>query len=262
METKDLVKTNGPDGGPCILRADGAIPIENMPSMREYRVAKMGLWDMMADYAEMYLHASADEVTIEDTAEWHLLINLIPGDVSADWTAHAGASKTVTVWATNAGGTSTLCTCANHGMAEGDVVSISGTTNYDGVYAISAVTVSTFVIAHAFVNDDGAHDIHWGSHMRATNALTTGRYLLTLDLSVIPLNAADIIEVSAFQNATQLTKLECVATLGALTVWTVVAGQCLVNYVNGDVITVAVMNNTGGDNVIVRNANISIIRIG
>jgi len=55
---------------------------------------------------------------------------------------------------TTASGTDTTVTSAAHGLANGDVVKISGTTNYDGTWTIENVTTDTFDIVIAFVADD------------------------------------------------------------------------------------------------------------
>ena len=50
--------------------------------------------------------------------------------------------------------TTTTVTSAGHGLSDGTIVQITGTTNYDGVYTISGKTDNTFVITIAYVADD------------------------------------------------------------------------------------------------------------
>jgi hypothetical protein len=50
--------------------------------------------------------------------------------------------------------TATTVTSAAHGLSNGDYVTIVGTTNYDGTYAISGVTTDTFNISASYVVDD------------------------------------------------------------------------------------------------------------
>lgn len=59
----------------------------------------------------------------------------------------------ITVFADGTGGTVTV-TSAGHGMANGDVVTISGTTNYNGTFVISSVATDTFKITDAWVAND------------------------------------------------------------------------------------------------------------
>lgn len=48
----------------------------------------------------------------------------------------------------------TLVTDAGHGLSTGDVITISGTTNYNGTFEITRVSSSTFWIRAPFVTDD------------------------------------------------------------------------------------------------------------
>lgn len=54
-------------------------------------------------------------------------------------------------WASN---DKVTCTDAAHGMVDGDEITISTTTNYDGTYTIEDVATNTFVIDTAYVADD------------------------------------------------------------------------------------------------------------
>jgi len=61
--------------------------------------------------------------------------------------------KTITVMASGGSGITTI-TSAAHGRANGDTVTIAGTTSYNGTFIISSVATNTFNIATAFVADD------------------------------------------------------------------------------------------------------------
>lgn len=97
-------------------------------------------------------YSSIDELTLYyrvDGGDW----TLIEGGVAANNTAAitafadaAGAPNEVTV------------TSVAHGLSDGDTVTISGTTNYDGVYVISDKTDDTFEIIHADDGDDATGD--------------------------------------------------------------------------------------------------------
>ena len=54
----------------------------------------------------------------------------------------------------NGGTDVTTITSASHGRANGDTVTISGTTNYNGTFTISGVATNTFNIPKAFVAND------------------------------------------------------------------------------------------------------------
>ena len=61
--------------------------------------------------------------------------------------------KTITVFATNGSGGTTVTSTA-HGRANSDKVTIAGTTSYNGTNTISSVTTNTFDISVAFVGND------------------------------------------------------------------------------------------------------------
>lgn len=54
----------------------------------------------------------------------------------------------------NAGGGEVTVTSAAHGLANGNIVEILGTTSYNGIFTIQDVTTNTFNIVAAFVADD------------------------------------------------------------------------------------------------------------
>jgi hypothetical protein len=59
----------------------------------------------------------------------------------------------ITVFAAE-GGKTKVTSAAAHGLANGDLVKISGTTSYNGVFIISSVLTNSFVIEKVFVADD------------------------------------------------------------------------------------------------------------
>ena len=93
-------------------------------------------------------------------------------------------TKTITAFA--ASGTSpitkTAVTSAAHGFSDGDVVSISGTTSYDGGWEISNVTTNTFDILMVFVADD-ATGYASDDYLVETNGEEIGKIVLPYDES-------------------------------------------------------------------------------
>jgi surface protein len=70
------------------------------------------------------------------------------------WTDFDGTgwdTGSITAFADAGGGQVTVTTSAAHGLPNGHVMRISGTTNYDGYYVISNVAATTFRITAAFV---------------------------------------------------------------------------------------------------------------
>jgi len=99
------------------------------------------------------------EYTIDNGLTYHTFLNtMVVGDkagVEREITLSGGNKGDITNYADSAvdPGTKTTVTHTNHLLQEGDVVEISGDLDYDGVYAISNVTLDTFDILTSFINN-------------------------------------------------------------------------------------------------------------
>ena len=71
----------------------------------------------------------------------------------------AGEDKTIVSFA-DAGGGQVTVTSSNHGIPNGNFVDITGTTNYNGNFAISNATTNTFEITDTFVINDATGTIN------------------------------------------------------------------------------------------------------
>jgi hypothetical protein len=104
----------------------------------------------------------------------------------------------------DAGGGSVTVTSAAHGLASGDKVTISGTTNYDGTYTLTAAATNTFTITATWVADDATGD--WEAQFACApkaistlgSAATAGADTLTLGSTVTTApTSGDLIQVRA-----------------------------------------------------------------
>ena len=68
----------------------------------------------------------------------------------------------ITAFADGGGGQVTV-TSVGHGRADSDILTISGTTNYNATYTISGVTPDTFNITALWVADDGTGTWHYNA---------------------------------------------------------------------------------------------------
>jgi len=89
-------------------------------------------------------------------------------------------SGAITAFA-DAGGGQVTVTSAGHGLSNGNSVTISGTTNYDGVYTISNVATDTFEITATWVSDDATgqwlHGLGGYARVAITNGIGAGQFL-------------------------------------------------------------------------------------
>ena len=83
--------------------------------------------------------------------------------------AVGSASGAITAFA-DGGDSDTTVTSNSHGLSDNDIIQISGTTSYDGVFTINSKATNTFVIETAFVANDATGDwtvtsnidgLHW-----------------------------------------------------------------------------------------------------
>jgi hypothetical protein len=105
-----------------------------------------------------------------------------------DFTGTGWDSGNITAFADAGGGQVTVTTSAAHGYANGHVMRITGTTNYNGSYIISNVTATTFRITAAFVSTQtgtwnatlqSGVTFTGGSSKYSVGAATTARGVLT-----------------------------------------------------------------------------------
>jgi hypothetical protein len=75
-------------------------------------------------------------------------------------------SITVTAWETSDGGAKTKCTASNHALANGQVINVIGTTNYNGEWTVEQVVANTsFVIATPYVSNEGTKTVYYGKEV-------------------------------------------------------------------------------------------------
>ena len=220
------------------------------------------LWAILRNFAGMYRHESVAVTTIQEKDDWHLLNGFTEGESGGGWSYHVGGQLDLTKQEDNGDG-KTKITCASHGLINGDVISISGTTSYDGVWVVEQVTPSdTFVIPTAWGADEGAKTGEHGCHFLATTSDAIGKYLVTYSLSVTPVSPNCVIEVATFYNASQCMKCESQTKLGAASDYQNVAGQSIVDIGLNDYLSIGVRNISDAGNFIVRNGNVTVVRIG
>ncbi|MDD5387649.1 MAG: hypothetical protein PHQ22_10690 [Sulfuricurvum sp.] len=212
------------------------------------------------NYAGMYRHESAAVTTIQHQNDWHLVNEFITGYMGGGWYWHVGEQLAITAYADNGDGR-TRVTDAGHTLINGDIISISGTTSYDGVWIVQQVAVNTFVIDTAFVLDDGISVGEHGSHFHSASPTSAGKYLVTYSLSLKPNSPNCFIEASVFYNATQETKSESETKLGAITDTQNVAGFSIVDVSVNGVISLGIRNTTDTGDFVIKDGNMTLVKL-
>ncbi len=131
-------------------------------------------------YGEAYIYNNAVATVIE-TADTPIALRQITTGLVNGWTFDSGSTGAITAYVNGGGGKVTVSDAA-HGLSNGDIITIRGTTNYNGVFTVSDVTTDAFNITDTWVNDNGASDWDEGSHLIA-GASSTGKYGLVYNCS-------------------------------------------------------------------------------
>jgi hypothetical protein len=208
----------------------------------------------------MIIWENADAQTIDEGNNWQMIYT------AGDWTTglvngmtfQDGAQDTVSGAYADAGAGQVTVTAAGHPFAVGEIVSISGTTNYDSVYEIDGVTTDTFEITETFNAEAAAGTVRRSGNLTVTNA---GIYKVVYHVSEAPTGINDIFDFVLFKNdglmAGSTSRHES-KTAGK---YSTVAGCDIVAVNAGDIMSFAVKNTVDTDNITIRYAHISIFQL-
>lgn len=208
------------------------------------------------DYGEMVLHDNAGAMTINDADEPHAISGLSTGLVS-NFTFNAGETAAITVFA-DAGDGQVTVTSAGHGLSNGDWVTITGTTNYQGVFQVANVDTDTFEITDTWVADDGTGTYEKGSSLTA-GAGAAGNYKAIL--SIIGSSAANAKAYNwhLYINGTISTKVHVDDLLN--TTISGSAGSGLITLADDDVVWIAVEGSTDTSDLTHKTINLNLKRV-
>ena len=104
-------------------------------------------------YGEGWFYDNSVALSVETVDIPIAMQGPIVGELS-DMTFHSGSTGVTSVFADGTGGTVTV-TSAGHGLSNGAIITIMGSTSYNGVFEVSSVTTDTFKITDTWVADDG-----------------------------------------------------------------------------------------------------------
>lgn len=213
-----------------------------------------------AEYAEMYLNNNSNASVLETANTPIALRQFTTGDVSG-WTFDAGLTGAITAYADYNGtvaGT-VLATSATHGLSTGDIISIRGTTNYNGVFQITVVGASSFYFTDTWVADDGASDWDEASYLEA-GVDASGKYHVSWSLSTSEGGAAGstvtfIIYINeTAQSRTTISRKFSNNDVGAM------ASSGIIDVVVGDRVFITA-ESTGTNDITNKYGNFTIIRL-
>ena len=226
------------------------------PTTQNQLARKKYIDDLLANYVlpkygAMSKYANTTPLGIIEADNPMLARYLLTGLVSG-FTFNAGSTGAITAFTDGTG--TTIVTSVGHGLLVGSsmYVSIKGTTNYNGLWYVSITDIDSFVLPTAFVANDATGDWVVGSYLKA-GVGSAGVY--KLDCKVL----------ASFE-------VPSVGTVHLIIGNTIVAERVyseayyefsdLYTIADNDIITIAVENINTGQDIVLINTYLNLIRIG
>lgn len=195
-------------------------------------------------------------MTIDTVAVWHAVVGL--GNELVNGLAfNAGSTGAITVYA-DAGLGQVTVTSAGHGLSEGDIITISGSTNYNDLYEITNVNINDFEITAAWAGDDGASVWRNGSNYVLDKA---GKYVVSWQMSAESAGNNKTYRFSMTRNAgicpqgLQRRKFAILNDIGSL------SGACIMDLTAGDIIAFNVYGETDNTDITIGELSFTLFRI-
>ncbi len=143
--------------------------------------------------------------TIDTTNEWHGFSTLTrDATTESNTIVTAGTSGAITAFA-DAGVGQITVTSTGHSLSENDYITITGTTNYNGVFQATNVLTNTFEITDTWVADDATGTLHRGTSVQVQQR---GIYELLWSFSVESAGSNKFFDFVAFNGITEITGTE------------------------------------------------------
>ena len=208
------------------------------------------------EYGSSYI-TGGGLLTIDTTLVWHAVTGF-GNELVNGVTFNAGSTGAITVYAGPDGGQVTV-TSAGHGLSDGDIITISGSVNYNGIYEITNVTPpNTFEITAVWAGNDAAGTWRNGSNYVVDK---TGIYLTGWQMSAQAALNNKTYRFAMSHNAAicpqglQRRKFAIQDDVGA------VAGSCMLSLTAGDIIAFNVYGETDATNITLDEVTLLIHRI-
>jgi len=210
-------------------------------------------------FGECYLYNNSTAMAIDIVNVYHACPNGVTGLVNG-FTFKNGKISAVSGVASASGGTKITCTSVAHGFLDGEVITITNSTNYDGVYLVESKTDDTFVVAKAYVVTRAFNAVR-GFSIRA-NTGTAGTFILDWNCSAK--NASGTNKdwrIEANINLLPEDKASAQVRLPSATETSLLAAGCILTIAAGDYLWISVKNLTDNVDLVIVDANLRIRRI-
>lgn len=150
---------------------------------------------------DMYIDDGSTALDIQAADADHG-VNLFSSNILSDVTFNAGSNDTFDNAAVVQNGSEVTMPATGHGLSNSDIITIAGTTNYDGIYAVSNVQADTFDITHSFTAETLAATDAWNEASKLI-VPNTGNYQVEYDVSITSETANHFFEWGVYINTTR-----------------------------------------------------------
>ena len=198
-----------------------------------------------AIYGDMHFGDNSTAIVIDTADSPHLVQGLFGLDIAKGVTFAAGSTGAITAFADATGGQVTVSS-TTHGLSNGDIISISGTTSYNGVFTVDNVAASTYEITDTWVADDGASTWHEGDKFTLDTS-ASGVYSMSFHLSGFSAGSNVTHSFAVYKNDVELD-LHSIREFGGGSAIGSVSDAVILPLVEGDVITFSISTVGGTTN--------------
>lgn len=208
-------------------------------------------------YGSIFI-TGGSEFTIDVADTMHAESDFAAGAGSQFCSYVTGLSATITAIADAGGGDITVTTSSAHGLSVGDYISITGTSNNDGIFQVLTVpTTTTFTVTDTFVATDTG-TVHRGTGVKVD---MRGDFDVQWNFSLSSAGNNQTLEFTVFKNTTEVPgiKTERKFTTGT-DVGSMSGGDIAYNVEVGDVIWVAVQNKTSAGNFTITEGSVKVVK--
>lgn len=210
-------------------------------------------------YADIHIHENAVATVINTVDIPHLAQGLFAEQLTPlGFVFEAGSTGAITVFADATGG-KVRATSAGHTMADGDIFSISGTTNYNGIYIASGVSGNDFEFNDTWVANDATGNFYKGDNLTVLQG-AEGIYKIDFHTYGQSAIANKDFEFQSYVNVTFPTNLHAKRRYSATDTGST-SGGGIVQLNAGDKITFAVINRTDTTNFTLQHHNVNVTKV-
>jgi len=215
-------------------------------------------------YAEVYIYENTTSTGIATQNIYHAIGGTGIGTAGAiaGFTLASGINGSIASVADYSGteaGTIKITVTAGHNLTTGDIITISGTTDYNGTFSITSISSTEFYITEIYTSSQTGIYIR-GARLKA-NTGSAGTYRLSFNLTGFSAGANKTFKVEANKNLTSLDNIASSRKFTSSTDYSQMSGNGLITLADGDIVWLSIMNQTDATDFTVRHLNANISRI-